>query len=57
MATSVVADGQYKVSVFQYGTKRFAGATITFKIGDVAAQETGSWESFGAELLNITAGR
>ena len=54
VATSVVADGKYVASVFQYGTKSFAGKTITFKIGGIAAQQTGSWETFGAEVLNLT---
>ena len=56
VATSVVAGGQYKVSVFQYGKKSFAGAEITFKVGDADALETGSWASFGADVLNLTAG-
>ena len=52
----MVADGQYKVSMFQYGKSSFAGRTITFKIGEADTQETGTWESFGADLLNLTAG-
>ncbi len=56
VATAVVADGQYKVSMFQYGKSSFAGRTITFKIGEADAQETGTWESFGADLLNLIAG-
>ena len=55
VATATVADGQYKLSVFQYGKKSFAGAKIIFKIGGFTAMETGSWQTFGAELLNITA--
>jgi hypothetical protein len=55
VATAVVADGQYVVSVFQYGKKSFAGKIITFEISGIKAQQTGSWESFGAEVLNLTA--
>ena len=55
VATAVVADGQYVLSVFQYGKKSFAGKIITFKIGGIKAKQTGSWETFGAEVLNLTA--
>jgi hypothetical protein len=56
VATATVKDGQYVVSVFQYGKSSFAGKTITFKIGGMRARQTGTWESFGAEAINLTAG-
>ncbi|MCH8349881.1 MAG: hypothetical protein J4N78_07275 [Chloroflexi bacterium] len=56
VATAVVADGQYKVSVFQFGSKSFAGTTITFKIGDLEAPQTASWEFGGVGIVNLTAG-
>lgn len=56
VGTAAVADGRYTVTVFQYGKGSFAGKTITFKIGDLGAMETGSWASFGADVLNLTSG-
>ena len=56
VATTTVKDGQYVVSVFQYGKRSFAGKTITFKIGGISAEQTGTWELYGAEAINLTAG-
>ena len=50
-----IAGGSYAVTVFQYGTTSFAGRTITFKIGESTANETATWASLGADVVNLTA--
>jgi hypothetical protein len=50
----VVSLGSYNLKVFQFGTTSFSGSTITFKIGESAASETGTWQSFGADVVNLT---
>jgi hypothetical protein len=50
----VVSLGSYSLKVFQFGTTSFSGRTITFKIGESVAAETGTWQSFGADVVNIT---
>jgi hypothetical protein len=50
----VVSLGSYNLKVFQFGTTSFSGRTITFKIGESAASETGIWQSFGADVVNLT---
>ena len=52
-----VSDGVYVLRVFQYGSESFNGKTVTFKIGDLAANETAVWETFGATELNLTASK
>ena len=51
-----VAGGSYALKAFQFGTTSFAGRVITFKIGESTANETGSWQSLGADVVNLTAG-
>lgn len=50
----VVAAGSYNLKVFQLGTVSFSGRTIIFKIGESTANETGIWQSFGADVVNLT---
>jgi len=50
----VVAGGSYALKAFQFGITSFSGRTITFKIGDSTANETGTWRSFGADVVNLT---
>jgi hypothetical protein len=50
----VVASGSYALKAFQFGTTSFAGHTITFKIGGATANETGTWQSLGADVVNLT---
>ena len=54
VAQGVVAGGSYNFKVFQFGTTSFSGRIITFKIGDSTANETGIWQSFGADVVNLT---
>ena len=51
----VINEGVYFFSVFQYGADSFTGRVITFKIGDLTANETASWETLGVIELNLTA--
>ena len=50
----VVAAGSYNLKAFQLGTVSFWGRTIIFKIGESTANETGIWQSFGADVVNLT---
>ena len=50
----VVAGGSYNLKVFQFGTASFADRTISFKIGESTANETGTWQTFGADVVNLT---
>ena len=50
----VVSLGSYNLKVFQFGTTSFSGRTITFKVGESAAAETGTWQSFGADVVNLS---
>ena len=49
-SATVQAGGQYQLQVSQG-----AGTGITFKIGNLDANETATWEQGGATLLNLTA--
>ena len=49
----VVASGAYNLKVFQFGTTSFSGRTITFKIGGFTANETGTWQAFGADVVGL----
>jgi len=49
-----VAGGSYALKAFQFGTPSFSGRTITFKIGESTANETGVWQSFGADVVDLT---
>ena len=51
----VVSGGSYSLRVFQYGNRSFGRKIISFKIGGLIANETGKWEQFGADELNLTA--
>ena len=51
---AVVAGGSYNLKVFQFGKASFADRTITFKIGESTANETGVWQSFGADVVDLT---
>ena len=50
-----VTGGGYSFAISQPPDQTFGGKTIIFKIGDVTANETVSWESRGATELNVTA--
>ena len=49
----VSAGGSYNLKVFQFGTTSFSGRTITFKIGAFTANETGTWQTFGADVVGL----
>ena len=50
----VVAAGSYNLKIFQFGFLSFSGRTIIFKIGGSTANETGAWQTFGADEVNLT---
>ena len=50
----VVTGGSYALKAFQFGTTSFAGRIIIFKIGESTANETGTWQSLGADVVNLT---
>jgi len=50
----VISLGSYNLNVFQFGTTSFPGRTITFMIDRWVAAETGIWQSFGADVVNLT---
>ena len=49
----VAAGGSYSLKVFQFGTTSFSGRTITFKIGEFTANEAGTWQTFGADVVGL----
>jgi hypothetical protein len=53
----VAAGGSYNLTVFQFGTTSFSGRTITFKIGEFTANETGTWQTFGADVVDLAVER
>ena len=55
VAKDTVTDGSFLLIVPQYGTVSFTGRTLRFKIGDLYATETATWETGGADLLNLNA--
>ena len=50
---SVAAGGSYNLKVFQFGTTSFSSRTITFKIGEFTTNETGTWQTFGADVVDL----
>ena len=54
-ASTMVRDGKYVLFVKKGGGESFAGKTVTFKIGDLDANESGVWEAGGGGDLDLTA--
>ena len=50
---TIVAGGRYVMNVSQYGTVSFDGKTITFKIEDVETDQTSTWETGGATIVDL----
>ena len=53
----VAADGSYNLTVSQFGTTSFYGRTITFKIGGFTANETGTWQTLAADVVDLSVER
>jgi hypothetical protein len=54
-ASATVQDGRYVLFVDQGAGASFPGKTVTFKIGDLEANESGIWEAGGGDDLDLTA--
>ena len=55
VASAMVSGGGYAFAIPQPPGGSYAGKTITFKIGDTTASETGIWQSDGGGQLNLTS--
>ena len=55
VASSTVQDGRYILFIDQGAGEAFSGKTVTFKIGDLDANETGIWEAGGGNDLDLTS--
>ena len=53
-APTPISEGVYTLIVDQSGAS-FAGKTVSFKVGDLWAKETATWQQGGATQLNLTA--
>jgi hypothetical protein len=54
-ASTTVQDGSYVLFVDQGDGKSYTGKTVTFKIGDLEANESGIWEVGGGDGIDLTA--
>lgn len=54
--TATISDGRYTIQIEQPEGESFAGETVSFRIGDASAAETGTWQQGGADILDLTAG-
>ena len=54
-ASAQVANGSYNLFVEQPEGESFSGKTVTFKIGDIDANESAIWAQGGGDELNLTA--
>jgi hypothetical protein len=54
-ASSMVQDGRYVVFVDQAAGESFTGKKVAFKIGDLNANEAGTWEAGGGDDLDLTS--
>lgn len=50
-----VQDGSYSIPVGQLTGPSFQGSTVTFKLGDQQAAQTGIWKAGEADLLDLSA--
>ena len=53
-AAAAAFDGTYVLFVHQAGGSNLAGKTVTFKIGEIDATESATWEQGGVDELNLT---
>ena len=54
-ASAQVANGRYNLFVEQPEGESFSGKTVTFKIGDIVANELAIWAQGGGDELDLTA--
>jgi hypothetical protein len=47
--------GTFLLFITQPGGQAYSGKTVTFKIGDLQATETSTWQQGGVEVINLTA--
>jgi hypothetical protein len=55
VASGIVADGRYGVTIPQPRERAYSGTTVTFLGGDRVMAETGIWEVGGGRELDLTA--
>jgi hypothetical protein len=55
VAATTVSGGEYSLLVIQTGDASFAGKTVSFKVSNANAAETGTWEEGGGDVLDLVA--
>jgi hypothetical protein len=54
-ASTTVQDGNYVLFVDQIDGRSYVGQTVTFKIGGLDVNESGTWQAGGGDELDLTA--
>tara|TARA_B100000315_G_scaffold259171_1_gene313984 strand:- start:200 stop:1558 length:1359 start_codon:yes stop_codon:yes gene_type:complete len=55
VASTTMSEGRYTVVVVEPEGVHYPGETVSFKVGDVEADQTAVWEQGGVNQLNLTA--
>ena len=56
VAEATVSEGRYHLKIVQRNGQAYFGRTVTFKIGDEDAQQTHTWVSGAADVVDLVTG-